>query len=56
VAAWSPRRCRRACPLDITVERPEEFAPDLDPALLELVQATAEMVLADADDPMVSSS
>jgi Mn-containing catalase len=33
-------------PMDIAVERPEEFAPGLDPALLELVQATAEMELA----------
>ena len=38
-------------PMDIAVERPEEFAPGLDPELLELVQATAELELADADEP-----
>jgi len=38
-------------PMDIAVERPEEFAPGLDPALLELVQQTAELELADADSP-----
>jgi Mn-containing catalase len=38
-------------PMDIAVERPEEFAPGLDPALLELVQATAELELAEADAP-----
>jgi Mn-containing catalase len=43
-------------PMDIAVERPEEFAPGLDPALLELVQATAEMELKDADQPQVSQS
>jgi Mn-containing catalase len=36
-------------PMDIAVERPEEFAPGLDPELLELVQATAELELAQAD-------
>jgi Mn-containing catalase len=36
-------------PMDIAVERPEEFAPGLDPDLLKLVQATAELQLADAD-------
>ncbi|WP_181780834.1 manganese catalase family protein [Pseudonocardia pini] len=36
-------------PMDIAVERPEEFAPGLDPALLELVQQTAELELADAE-------
>ena len=41
-------------PMDIAVERPEEFAPGLDPDLLKLVQATAELELADADDPMKS--
>jgi manganese catalase len=39
-------------PMDISVERPEEFAPGLDAELLELVQATAELELADADDPI----
>ncbi|MEU7814724.1 manganese catalase family protein [Pseudonocardia sp. NPDC049154] len=38
-------------PQDIAVERPEEFAPGLDPALLELVQQTAELELATADRP-----
>jgi Mn-containing catalase len=38
-------------PMDIAVERPEEFAPGLDPELLELVQATAELELAQADAP-----
>jgi Mn-containing catalase len=41
-------------PMDIAVERPEEFAPGLDPALLELVQATAELELAEADAPGAS--
>ena len=39
-------------PMDIAVERPEEFGPGLDPELLALVQATAELELKDADDPM----
>jgi Mn-containing catalase len=43
-------------PMDIAVERPEEFAPGLDPDLLKLVQATAELELAEADDPMASSA
>jgi Mn-containing catalase len=38
-------------PMDIAVERPEEFAPGLDPDLLKLVQATAEMELKEADNP-----
>jgi Mn-containing catalase len=38
-------------PMDIAVERPEEFAPGLDPALLELVQHTAELELQQADKP-----
>ena len=38
-------------PMDIAVERPEEFAPGLDAELLELVQATAELELAQADAP-----
>ena len=42
-------------PMDIAVERPEEFAPGLDPDLLKLVRATAELELAEADDPMASS-
>jgi Mn-containing catalase len=43
-------------PMSIAVERPEEFAPGLDPELLKLVQATAELELADADTPQVSQS
>jgi Mn-containing catalase len=42
-------------PMDIAVERPEEFAPGLDAELLKLVQATAELELADADEPVKSS-
>jgi Mn-containing catalase len=38
-------------PMDIAVERPEEFAPGLDPALLDLVQQTAELELRQADEP-----
>jgi Mn-containing catalase len=38
-------------PMNIAVERPEEFAPGLDAELLELVQATAELELAQADAP-----
>ena len=42
-------------PMDIAVDRPEEFAPGLDPELLALVQATAELEIKDADDPMATS-
>ena len=35
----------------IAVERPEEFGPGLDPALMELVQATAEMEMAETPAP-----
>lgn len=38
-------------PMDIAVERPEEFSPGLDADLLALVQATAELELAAADNP-----
>jgi Mn-containing catalase len=41
-------------PMDIAVERPEEFGPGLDPELLALVQATAELELKDADDPVAA--
>ncbi|MEF2978984.1 manganese catalase family protein [Subtercola sp. YIM 133946] len=37
-------------PSTISVERFEEFAPGLDPALLELIQATADMELADVEN------
>jgi len=43
-------------PMDIAVERPEEFGPGLDPDLLKLVQATAELELELADDPTKASS
>ncbi|MCX2729260.1 DUF3140 domain-containing protein [Saccharopolyspora sp. NFXS83] len=39
-------------PGEIAEPRPEEFSPGLDPALLELVQATAEIELAEADEPI----
>jgi Mn-containing catalase len=42
-------------PMDISVERPEEYSPGLDPELLALVQATAELELKDADNPMAES-
>lgn len=38
-------------PMDIAAERLEEFSPGLDPDLLTLVQATAELELQEADDP-----
>ncbi|GAA4617707.1 manganese catalase family protein [Saccharopolyspora hordei] len=38
-------------PIEIADPRPEEFAPGLDPALLEQVQAVAERELAEADEP-----
>jgi Mn-containing catalase len=43
-------------PMDIAVERPEEYAPGLDPDLLKLVQATAELELELADEPAKASS
>jgi Mn-containing catalase len=38
--------------MDIAPERPEEFSPGLDPELLELIQATAEMEMTEADEPI----
>lgn len=35
--------------MEIAPERLEEFAPGLDPELLELIQKTAEMEMADID-------
>lgn len=35
--------------MDIAPERLEEFAPGLDPDLLELIQKTVEMKMADID-------
>jgi manganese catalase len=43
-------------PMTIADERPEEFGPGLDPELLKLVQATAELELAEADRPQVFGS
>src|SRR3954453_21277818 len=37
-------------PMDIAVERPEEFAPGLDAELRKLVQATAEIELKDGEE------
>ncbi|MGW0891568.1 manganese catalase family protein [Saccharopolyspora sp. NPDC002578] len=39
-------------PGDIAEPRPEEFSPGLDAELLELVQATAEIELAEAEEPI----
>ncbi len=39
----STEQSPEGAPYDIAPERPEEFAPGLDPALLELVQAVADM-------------
>lgn len=36
-------------PLEIAPERPEEFSPGLDPELLNLIQATADMEMADVE-------
>lgn len=41
----STEQAPQGAPMDIATERPEEFGPGLDPELLELVQATAEMEL-----------
>ena len=38
-------------PMTISPERREEFAPGLDPELLALIQATAEVELKAADHP-----
>jgi Mn-containing catalase len=42
-------------PMDIAVERPEEFAPGLDPGLMELVQQTAEMEMEQVGQPAAGS-
>lgn len=39
-------------PLTIAEERFEEFSPGLDPELLSLIQATAEIEMAEASDPL----
>jgi Mn-containing catalase len=39
-------------PMTMSPERPEEFAPGLDPGLLTLIQAAAGVELADAHDPV----
>jgi Mn-containing catalase len=38
-------------PMTMSPERKEEFAPGLDPELLALIQATAEVELAEANNP-----
>ncbi|MFY9636471.1 MAG: hypothetical protein WAL27_17285, partial [Cellulosimicrobium cellulans] len=38
-------------PMTISPERREEFSPGLDPDLLALIQATAEVELQDANNP-----
>jgi Mn-containing catalase len=38
-------------PITIAPERREEFSPGLDPELLALIQATAEVEIAQADSP-----
>jgi Mn-containing catalase len=38
-------------PITIAPERREEFSPGLDPELLALIQATAEVELKNADNP-----
>ena len=38
-------------PVTISPERKEEFSPGLDPALLALIQATAEVEIAAAGNP-----
>jgi Mn-containing catalase len=43
-------------PMTISPERREEFSPGLDPELLALIQATAEVELQEADNPRVSGS
>ena len=45
----SDQQAPEGVPSTIAVERPEEFAPGLDPELIALVQATAEMELADVE-------
>lgn len=50
-ATLSTEKMPEGHPMEIAVERPEEFAPGLDPALLELVQQAAEMETAQADNP-----
>ena len=55
-AADAPSRRRRASRWTSRWSGLEEFAPGLDPDLLKLVQATAELELAEADDPMASSA
>lgn len=42
--------------MTMSPERKEEFAPGLDPELLALIQATAEVELKDADNPTESKS
>jgi len=55
-ATLSTEQIPAGFPMDIAVERPEEFSPGLDPELLALVQATAELELEDAENPTQNSS
>ncbi|GAB3285848.1 manganese catalase family protein [Parasphingorhabdus pacifica] len=50
-ATLSTAQAPEGVPLEIAPERPEEFAPGLDPELMQLIQATAEQELAQADEP-----
>ena len=47
----STEQAPEGVPYDIAVERPEEFGPGLDPELMAMVQAVAEMEMADAAEP-----
>ena len=40
---------QQGVPITIAPERREEFSPGLDPELLALIQATAEVEIKDAD-------
>ena len=55
-ATLSTEQIPAGFPMDIAVERPEEFSPGLGPELLALVQATAELELEDAENPTQNSS
>ena len=48
--SWMPASRRpRECPIEIAVERPEEFSPGADKDLIALIEATAAMEMADID-------
>ena len=46
---WTSEQAPEGVPSQIAPERLEEFAPGLDPDLLQLIQATADMEMADID-------